>query len=479
MTPIWKAPVCCLAVVLLCGFSAAQVTFKQAALNSGDTSSNGITSGDFDNDGTLDLVTVNAQTLSFYKGLGKGKFAGPVNQSLPQFLGQVVTADFNRDGVLDLAIAQGCCGGSGGLVILLGNGDGTFRQGTNISVTGDNAVNIALADFNGDHLPDLAISSYLGNTDVFVGKGDGTFRETAQIQDGGFQAVAGDFNADGHQDLAMTGGGNIALYLGNGDGTFASAPIVANVNNVSFLAVGDFYNNRIQSLAVLTNLFDGSGDWAEDLYVLHYSNGQLLVGPQIVLNPSTGDPFWYLVAGDLDGDFKDDLFLAGGDFQGGAVSGYMIGNGDGTFQGPFTAPNDGDLQWYPFIRDMNLDSRHDAGMAWSSIFETFGGEEMLWNASSAQNCAPPKGNALSVHVCAPASGQVVGKTFPFRAAGNAFNGIAKRMELWIDGKKVGQDLEDQLRVTTSLSRGAHTASFVVVDTFDEHVSGSVSFTSSY
>jgi hypothetical protein len=479
MKRTWKVPVGCLTVVVLCGFSAAQVTFKQVAINSGDTTSNGITSGDFNNDGVLDLVTVNGQSLSFYKGLGNGRLAAPMNQPLPQYLGQVVAADFNRDGLLDLAIAEGCCGVSGGVTILLGNGNGTFRQGTNISVIGDNAVNIAMADYNGDHLPDLAISSYLGHTEVFLGKGDGTFKESADIQDGGFQAVAGDFNADGHQDLAMTGGGNVALYFGNGDGTFQSSPAVANVNNVSFLAVGDFFNNRIQSLAVLTNLYDGAGDWQEDLYTLRYSDGQLLIGNQMVISPVTGDPFWQLIAGDLNGDFKDDLFLAGGNFQGSAVSGYMIGNGDGTFQGSFGAPTYMDLQWYPFIRDLNLDSRHDVGMAWTSIFDSISGEEMLWNTSSAQNCGPPKASALSVHICAPGNGQVVGKTFTFRGAGNAFSGVAKRMELWIDGRKVGQNLEDQLRVTVPLPRGSHTASFVVVDSFDRYVSKSVSFTSSY
>ena len=479
MKRTWKVPVCCLAVVMLYGFCAAQVTFKQVAINSGDTTSNGITSGDFNDDGILDLVTVNAQTLSFYKGLGNGKYADPANQSLPQYLGQVVAADFNRDGALDLAIAQGCCSGSGGVVILLGNRDGTFRQGTNINVEGNNAVNIALADYNGDHLPDLAVSSYLGNTEVFLGKGDGTFKESDDIQDGGVQAVAGDFNGDGHQDLAMTGGGNVALYFGNGDGTFKSTPVVANVDNVSFLAVGDFFNNRVQNLAVLTNLYDGAGDWQENLYTLRYLNGQLQIANNMLITPSTGDPFWQLVGGDLNGDFKDDLFLAGGDFQGSAVSGYMIGNGNGTFQGPFSAPTYMDLQWYPFIRDLNLDSRHDVGMAWTSIFDSIGGEETLWNTSSAQNCGPPKANPLNVHICAPTNGQVVGKTFTFRGAGNAWNGVAKRMELWIDGRKVGQNLEDQLRVTTNLPRGTHTASFVVVNTFDQHVSKSVSFTSSY
>jgi hypothetical protein len=101
------------------------------------------------------------------------------------------------------------------------------------------------------------------------------------------------------------------------------------------------------------------------------------------------------------------------------------------------------------------------------------------NTSAPTTCTPPKANALGVHVCAPTNGQVVGQTFTFKGAGNAWNGVAKRVELWIDGSKVGQNLEDQLKVTTSLSRGAHTASFVVVDSFDNHVSRSVSFTASY
>ena len=50
------------------------------------------------------------------------------------------------------------------------------------------------------------------------------------------------------------------------------------------------------------------------------------------------------------------------------------------------------------------------------------------------------------------------------------------MELWVDGAKIGQNLEDQLKLTTTLTQGTHTASFVVIDSFDEHASTSVSFT---
>jgi hypothetical protein len=95
--------------------------------------------------------------------------------------------------------------------------------------------------------------------------------------------------------------------------------------------------------------------------------------------------------------------------------------------------------------------------------------------NAATNCAPPKANALSVHICAPYNGQTVSQTFTYKAAGNAWDGIAKRMELWIDGKKIGQNLEDQLNVTATLASGKHQASFIAVDSFDNHVTQSVSF----
>jgi len=478
MKRAFRVAIVCLAAVVLCGLSTAQINFTQSAINSGDTATNAIANGDFNNDGILDLVTVNTGTLSFYKGLGGGKFANPANQTLPAYRGQIVVADFNRDGKLDLAIATSCCSVPGGVNIYLGNGDGTFTQGISISGNGSNAVSLALADFNGDHLPDLAVSFFSATTEILVGNGDGTFRKTAALSEGGYQVVAGDFNADGRQDVAMISGNNVAVFLGNGNGTF-KGPLLASLSNVSFLAVGDFFNDRIQSLAALVTIYDGSGDYESDLYTLRYSGGMLLVGNKYVISAQTGDPYLELVGGDVNGDFKDDLFLIGGNFQGSAVSAYMLGNGNGTFQAPVPTLHWADLQYFPFIRDLNLDSRHDVGIAWTSIFENIGGEETLLNTNAKPNCAPPKANALSVHVCAPANGQVVGKTFTFKAAGNAWNGVAKRMELWIDGKKIGQNLEDQLNVTATLSRGAHTASFVTVDSFDEHVSGSVSFTSSY
>lgn len=108
-----------------------------------------------------------------------------------------------------------------------------------------------------------------------------------------------------------------------------------------------------------------------------------------------------------------------------------------------------------------------------------GGTDILLNTNATPNCSLPPANALGVHICAPANNQVVGRTFTFRGSGNALSGIAKRMELWIDGKKVAQNLEDQLKATVPLTRGTHVASFVVVNSFDNHVAKSVRFKSEF
>ena len=461
-------------------FVSAQVNFNQVAIDSGDTASNGIAAGDFNNDGTLDLVTINSSTLSFYKGLGAGNYANPVNQSITPSLGQAMAADFNRDGKLDLAVVP-TLGVTGGLHIYLGNGDGTFRTGTYIALPGDQHF-LTLADFNSDHLPDIAVSDGTG-MQVYLGKGDGNFTLAFSGSNGGWQIVSGDFNADGHQDIiASNSGGQIALYLGKGDGTFA-APVVQAISDLQWIAVGDFYNNRVQSLVVLAGEYDPP-NFSEWVVPVRYANGQLVAGQVTVLAQSIGDPYQAVAAGDLNGDFKDDAYIVGGGFQTDGLAAYVLGNGDGTFQGPYPGLAWGSLQNDIYIRDLDGDSRHDVGIPYTWIIGGGGGMDALTNTSAVVNCPLPAGpftsfQRLAVHICAPSNGQVVSQMFTFKGSGSAFNGVAKRMELWIDGKKVGQNLEDQLNATVSLSRGNHVASFVVVNTFDEYMARTVNFTSQY
>lgn len=464
--------------------ASGQVNFSQF-LYSGEpdeTPTHALVAADFNRDGILDLAEGHDGFLVFYKGVGGGKFSP--NNFLPSVnVGQVVAADFNHDGNPDIAFIPPSLN-AGGVTILLSNGDGTLGP-TEFPITqsidvGGTAKSITLADFNGDHVPDIAVSVCRTptagpcDTKVFLGRGDGTFRLSATLPDGGGQIVAGDFNADGHQDLAVIAGNLVALYLGKGNGTFQS-PALASLSHVASLAVGDFFNNRIQSLVALVVAPVGSGQSSTFLHALRFSAGHLLVENQHLLQDHTPNPYLQVAAGDLNGDFKDDVFLTAGN-----ISAFMLGNGNGTFSNPVAAPssNLGILGPFPFIRDLGRDSRHDVGLVWI-LGSLASGAEILLNTNATPNCSLPPANALHVHICAPANGQVVGKTFTFRGSGNVLNGIAKRMELWIDGKKVAQNLEDQLKATVHLQRGVHVASFVVVDSFDSHVARSVRFKSEF
>src|SRR5580692_10267691 len=173
----------------------------------------------------------------------------------------IAVADFNGDGKADLAVASN----EGEGAILLGNGNGTFRQVAGSSVAG---TAIAAGDFNGDGKPDLAV--VVGNMLVIqLGNGDGTFRTGSTVPI--LQAVAvivGDFNGDGKLDIALAQRG-VDILLGNGDGTFQrQRSYPTGGNGVNGFTAGDFNGDGKLDLAAVSNASNnvsiilGQGDGA-------------------------------------------------------------------------------------------------------------------------------------------------------------------------------------------------------------------------
>src|SRR5205807_3111862 len=129
------------------------------------------------------------------------------------------------DGVPDLAAPNS---GSNDVSVLLGNRDGTFRAALTFAA-GSGPYSVAVGDFNGDGRPDLAVANYgsmqqPGTTIlVLLGNGDGTFRAatTNTVDRNPSFVVVGDFNGDGKPDLAAANFGSytVSVSLGNGDGT--------------------------------------------------------------------------------------------------------------------------------------------------------------------------------------------------------------------------------------------------------------------
>src|ERR1041384_5684396 len=205
-------------------------TFTQTASIPFSTPPMFVVAADFDNDGKLDLVVANSadSNIYFVHGDGAGNFSGPVATSAALDLGSfshaIAVGDFDGDGKLDLAVTNSQ---SNVVSILLGNGDGTF-QAPPAPLTLPNVnkpSSVAVGDFDGDGKLDLALAD--GNTVLVVpGLGDGSFDaplDLAQKNSPAFETVA-DFNRDGIPDLAITSlsDKNICIRLGNGNDTFAS-----------------------------------------------------------------------------------------------------------------------------------------------------------------------------------------------------------------------------------------------------------------
>ncbi len=235
-------------------------TFGQATALNTNSLVTSLATADFNGDGRLDLVVgasgTSGSEIVIYLGNGDGTFqAGatyPVGGSgVP---GSIVVADYNGDGKLDLAVANGYS--SNGVSILLGNGDGTFQSAVQYA-TGLSPQSIATADFNGDGKLDLVVANAdpTENTvSILLGNGDGTFRPHTDYSTGVGPAsvTTGDFNGDGKLDLAVADSesNTVSILLGNGDGTFqANHDFVVGATPVSVLA-RDFNGDGRLDLAV-------------------------------------------------------------------------------------------------------------------------------------------------------------------------------------------------------------------------------------
>ena len=233
--------------------------------------------------------------------------------------------DFNNDGKLDLAVADGiiCCD-FGYVSILLGNGDGTFQAAVAYGV-GRNPFWVTTADFNGDGKLDLATANYLdGTISILIGNGDGTFQSAVNYAVGvePSSIAVGDFNADGKLDLAVSNAvsNSVSILLGNGDGTFAPQIDYAAGTEANWIAVGDF-----------------NGDGKLDLAVANFTQNNtisILLGNgdgsfQPPVSYGTGSLPYSILTADLNGDGKLDLAVTNA--QANTLS-VLIGNGDGSFQ---------------------------------------------------------------------------------------------------------------------------------------------------
>jgi hypothetical protein len=166
--------------------------------------------------------------------------------------------DLNGDGILDIAVANA---DDATVSIHLGNagsngkGDGTFRSAAGSPIgLGSRPVSVAIADFNGDGKPDLAVVDFTDSiVSVFLGNGDGTFGGPTGFGVGGhpFSVVVADFNQDGKLDLAVANrlSNSISILTGKGNGSFALTRTLSVGVDPQSVAAGDFNGDHQTDLA--------------------------------------------------------------------------------------------------------------------------------------------------------------------------------------------------------------------------------------
>src|SRR5271156_2122092 len=335
-----------------------------------------LVAADFNGDGKIDLATVTAatgdnykETIGIFLGNGDGTFTAGQRYGGLYGVSNIGVSDLDGDGNPDLIVGFadpngfGPASGSGSYVyFMLGRGDGTFAA----SVAYDTPSNFtmgppfALADFNGDNIPDIVTTTNASGLSLYtlIGNGAGAFapgvtKAITATNVGGSPplVLAGQLTSATSNDAILglttqsagtTGSatGDVAVFLGNGNDTFGSEMDTPFDSEASAMVTGDFNNDNALDVIVggpVTT--DSTGNPASGaVFYLEGKNNGSFDAPVPIDTPLNPVSF---AAGELTSAKNLDLVVANGGtpFATTPVDGSVLvylGNGNGTFQSPKT-----------------------------------------------------------------------------------------------------------------------------------------------
>jgi hypothetical protein len=299
--------------------------------------------GDFNSDGHQDLAVANssmvqtggsAGSISILFGVGNGTFQAPVNLASPGAPFGIVAADFNHDGILDLATADLT---TNTVTIRLGNGSGGMGDGTfgapQAFPAGSGPWNLVAVDLDGDGNLDLAVSNNTGTAAVswLQGLGNGAFGapQSALLSNLPNGLLATDLDGDGRPDLVVSVPSShaIAILHNNGGLSFAGPVYVPAGSTPVSVSTADWDQDGIPDL-VVTNGNSGNVQFLHGL-------GNATFSPPVSLGG--GNVGWSAPL-DANGDgLPDIVFGQTSDLVPTSV-GLLLGDGHGGFSGPTWFP---------------------------------------------------------------------------------------------------------------------------------------------
>jgi hypothetical protein len=498
--------VVCAGFVSLTCFGQSAPPFTTEASASGPAPTH-IYAVDVNNDGRTDVIQDTAQpgaTGSYFAvsiNTGNGTFLPPVTYKVNSNTWTPLTwGDFNHDGKVDIAVAYPPTQ----IAVYLGNGDGTFQAPITSTFDLPNTTfgnfaqsSTVAADFNKDGNVDLVAAGYEGS-DYFAGpwviyllEGDGSGHFTNPVPiyypTSGWivqTLVAGDFDTDGNADVGLLEympcsngtsqcSSNVLALFGDGGADF-DALDVTTING------GNTSVNMTLGAADLNN------DGATDLYGIEFVEGKATLA---VFPGYYGRQFAYWFTPVPSGIPNLSTLSAVADFNGTgqwALAGlastattqnemiYFLNAGTpnpSIVTGPSPA---GDSGWQvpPIVGNFNGDTKPDIAVSMSPTVNSLTSTLAVGVNANTQGfyggCTYPS-SGEGIHLCSPSTTEALSASapIPFAATANSF-GQLRKIELWIDGVKRGEDhfnwgQSSYFNTSLSLSSGTHSATLFAAD----------------
>ena len=313
---------------------------------------------DLNRDGKPDLIGKDEGVLTVRLNDGNGNFSESVSTTALLEPGSIALADFTGDGVPDAVVL-----GRSGIAIYEGDGVGGFRAGRLTGIRDDFSLDqIALAaDFNNDGLADIAVVAQVPDLPfrIFLADGHGGFRARSRLanlrQRMPIFSVAADFNGDGFMDIAYAeiAGENVYVLFGNGKGGFRLGQTLdfGIGSTPGGLTVGDFNGDGHPDLAVVNH-----GFMYESLVTVLLNNGAGGLTSRTNYRFDAPRVTGPIATADVNGDGRLDLLVG---LYGDGVGSTALLFGDGA--GAFVRGTNNRLNGYVlYTGDLDGDGRTDA-----------------------------------------------------------------------------------------------------------------------
>ena len=313
--------------------------------------------GDFNNDGHLDMIITNIRWNEFvmFLGYGNGSFTYETIYRMNHYWWRLEVADLDGDTHLDLVLAYSDEKDDHvHLNVLLGYGNGSFGKQITYQTGCNYDGMIVIEDFNKDNQLDILIVNLNGIISMLLGIGHGIFANPVihSIDDFIYSMAVGDLNNDTILDIifANPSQDRISVLFGHGNGSFVKKPIHSPIFYPKSIVVSDLNNDTVLDVVIRR------GDFDDHVSVfIGFGNGSF----ENPLDIFSGDGIIDANLGDLNNDNRTDIVVV--NYKESNMH-LLLGYGNGSFAN-YSTYLTGQGPTLAVIADFNDDRRSDIVVA--------------------------------------------------------------------------------------------------------------------